>query len=313
MIYYADGLISPHERGHFDLRDPRFFLLEGYAIDPSYTAFQPSPRNQVEDQFVVINGQGGELIRGGFGRWHRAQPPSMGHKKQHYFWELHRYAEIANPALIDHWQQQFQPLQTQFQPLTCESTDLGDLPWRAYLDRFFRDYCTGRWSQALRLWQGSNLTTFHPFFETHFLQQVARVPFGDRLNERILYEITRRLAPELLDIPYFNDSLYAPQLENSPAPLRSTSPQMKFKFMETFTPTMQQQWRDYCLGDLAPPDLAELINRDQLEALIASDRILQKPQDYWRLFWGLLLVSCLLSNQWRSPQSHTCIMQVPLP
>lgn len=144
---------------------------------------------------VMLNGLGGELLRGGYGKTER---DLLRHKDAKSF-ILSRWARSkaffrdghfeAFEKSIDKW-------------LSCfgRQLTLEEVADYAYL--IVR---TGRWASAASRSHVLSRRTIYPLLDNRLLNAAYSIPIEMRTDDRLLYNILRRLNPALAEIPFAND------------------------------------------------------------------------------------------------------------
>src|SRR5690606_4140336 len=74
-----------------------------------------------------------------------------------------------------------------------------------FLDLYYLYYRCGRWSATARSAYLMGSHVVQPLFDNCFVKKALKSKTEYRLNDRLLYELIKRLAPEVLHVPFFND------------------------------------------------------------------------------------------------------------
>lgn len=146
-------------------------------------------------EYRVFNGLGGELLRGGYAKGLAKQkakhtPHSLLISK----WG--RFRSFFSPEASQHYES--------YVSQWLESNNLSDnLPLAAdaaYL------YCRmGRWAAALTRSGSMQRRPTYPLLDNAFMLSTYLAPVDLRTNDRLLYEILRRVNKELVTLPLAND------------------------------------------------------------------------------------------------------------
>ncbi|TWT45899.1 hypothetical protein RAS1_23350 [Phycisphaerae bacterium RAS1] len=162
--------------------------------DGMLSAYENVTRAATFNSRPAMNGAGGELLRGGFAKSVRLTDPSPfdGFVQRTLF----SRSQLFEPTAVDAFRDRFETWRS----------ELGGFSQASLLDAFYASFRVGRWSAA-----GSRAATLgrnvcYPFFDNVLVARVFRCRLADRLSERLLYEVLRRLAPHFVDMPFANDT-----------------------------------------------------------------------------------------------------------
>ena len=212
------------------------------------------------DPAPVLGGHGGEVLRGGFATYTSDHSPAGVRKylRRQFFTGTSLVREQARTGYSH--------------ALAARAAAAAESPEPArVLEELYRTARAGRWTAAARGAYRHTQRLDTPLLDNLLTQAVARAPFADRASGRLGDEVLRRLAPDLLDVPYADGS-GAPDWRGTPSP------------------DLRDAWREQVL-DGARSSLFDVVDRAAAEELLGPGG---RPQVAWRLY----TVSVLLADAW---------------
>lgn len=242
-----------------------------------------------------LGGQGGEIVRGGFARYFESDTPTPTEAEA-----LLRSTWFNNRDLLT--------------PLAVEAVELDARhildaaqtePARTLFDAYVTNR-TGRWLATMR--HGESVVNTHAtlLINNRMVRQMRTLPTSALLGERVAHAVMGKLAPAVVDIPFFRDrwafeakgavAAYRPESWADRAPYTAhDQPRATFNWRTAFTPGLSGFFRDYILSQ--PSSLLfDVIDRKAVEAMLKGVRY--RPPAAWALF----SVQYMLSNDWLGPK-----------
>lgn len=244
-----------------------------------------------------FGGQGGEIIRGGFGRYlPKGELTSDGSKK------LLAKLWFNNRDLLT--------------PLAQEAVEadvrhLFDLADRDPVRAPFTSYITnrtGRWLSTMR--HGESVLNAHTtlLINNQMVRQLRTLPSSDLVGETVAHAVMRKLAPQVVDLPFFRDRWefektqpnphYKPNSWDERAPYTAhDQPRADFNWRVSFSPELSNFFTAQIFGqstDLVRDIIDEKAVKDMLGGrryrapaawalfsaqFMANDRWLEQPPE----------------------------------
>jgi hypothetical protein len=245
-----------------------------------------------------LGGQGGEIVRGGFARYLESDNPTPTEAEA-----LLRSTWFNNRDLLT--------------PLAAEAVELDVRnildatqaePARTLFDAYVTNR-TGRWLATMR--HGESVVNTHAtlLINNRMVRQMRTLPTSALLGERVAHAVIGRLAPAVVDIPFFRDrwafeatgpvATYKPESWAERAPYTAhDQPRATFNWRTAFTPALSGFFREYILS--SPTSLLfDVVDRQAVESMLKGVRY--RPPAAWALF----SVQYMLSNDWLGPKPTT--------
>jgi hypothetical protein len=282
-------------------------MLTAYENVGGNRAFSPSP--------VRLGGAGGESLRGGFAKLLSLRSDVTWESSREFL--LNRYiypVDLFDPdALAD---------QRQFLEDWIVSEQARNTPAPVALDKFYLYYRTGRWAAATRSCQYGSYS-LSPLLDNLVTKAGLELQASPKLSEVVAFEVMRRLAPQLVEIPFaefrwgFEAKGPAPGQEDdwlARAPLlaeRGTRAGFNWRF--TWTTDLFDAFHDQLLGDRRSEALFDVVDRKALRRRLLKAKGTAPTVRTTLLFWALFTGSVLLSNQWLVDDLPRCEVKVHVP
>lgn len=244
-----------------------------------------------------LGGQGGEIVRGGFARYLPSANPtsSQGDAVLRRTW-------FNNRDLLT--------------PLAAESVahTVHDFFERVLLDpaaTLFDVYVTnrtGRWLATMR--HGESVVSTHAtlLINNQMVRQMRSLPSSALLGERVAHAVMSRLAPQVVDLPFFRDrwafegdgpTEYRPESWDERAPYTAhDQPRATFNWRSAYSTGLSSFFRSYIL-DTPSSLLFDVVERPAVESMLNGSKY--RPASAWALF----SVQYMLSGAWLGPRPDT--------
>lgn len=260
---------------------------------------------------VKVGGNGGELLRGGYGR--KMKDYDAKHIKEFFFKEfLPHSAFINNESLKIYTEDLYSWIDAQPQSLSP-----GDIA-----TKYFLYYNFGRLSASARAGTTTSLYLYQPFFDSRLVNMAEQIHYDYKANEELVYNMLKRLAPELIDIPFYKQRWRFES--NGPKPNEEDLWKRRTPLTGVSNTKSTFNWRNTCLSDMkdvfydqifnssSSEGLFQIIKREAVKKLFDSpaqlDNILASD-----LLWNLYSASVLLSNDWLNDTGGSKIVKVKVP
>ncbi len=283
-----------------------------FITDGMLSAYENTNRNKrFHSNKVRLGGHGGELLRGGFAKNMRNCDPNR--VKEYFENRFLRYAFFY-----------------QFEPLKLYRQDLFDWldsqpDWMKLYDfgaAYYLNYRCGRWSVA----GVSALSTGHhfyaPFFEAKLIKMIQPLPSLYIVNEELVYNLMKRLAPELVDIPFYKQRwgfeakkpLQGEEEEwRKRAPLLSNNFKAGFDWRRTCLTDMREAFLEQIFHTSSSTKLFQIIKRDVVQQLFNNQLGAFNHTDLCPFLWHLYSAAVLLSNAWLNETGASRIVSIKVP
>lgn len=278
-------------------------MVSAYENIKRLTDFSPNT--------VKVGGNGGEILRGGYGR--RMKTYDTKHIKDFFFKEfLPHSVFINNEPLKAYKDDLYSWIDAQPNWLSP-----GDIATKYYLY-----YNFGRLSASARSGTTTSIYLYQPFFDSGLVTMAEQIHYDYKANEELVYNMLKRLAPELIDIPFYKQRWRFES--NRPKPGEEDLWQRRTPITGVSNTKSTFNWRNTCLSDMkdvfydqifnssSSEGLFQIVKREavkqlfdsppQLDSILASD-----------LLWNLYSVSVLLSNEWLNDTGGSNIVKVKVP
>jgi len=273
-----------------------------FVTDGMLSGYENVPRRKHYSHQFNVAGNGGELLRGGYAKtprqWTRDAARDYLLKT---FGGFHTY---LRGRLADA-QRDFLTSWISRQPKRLSGA--------ALLDRFYLYYRCGRWSAAARAGYGAFQDLRQPLFDAQLIAQVQALHIDPRVDDRLNYELLRRLAPELIDLPFANkhwlfasagqqaaDRAAFPGFYQRPGDPGTQS--MNLDWRTRFGTQLREEFRRQIFEGRAAEALFQVLDRQRLTSLFDSPELAQ-PANKLFLF-AVYTLSVLLSNEWLKPSQE---------
>jgi asparagine synthetase B (glutamine-hydrolysing) len=244
---------------------------------------------------ISLGGNGGELLKGGFAHSLR----------EHNYESMITFFQSRmlgyNEILINNYRTKLQLEVDQWIKNQLELTPTE------ILEKSYLFYRAGRWSAAARMSYNMSFHSVMPFFDSVFVKHLMKCQSFYRVYDHVGYNLLNRFAPELLGVPFFNQSW---KFKNP-----HTKPPVKYS---PDHPRSSFNWRETCLTDMKPAfheqifktaSVFDIVDRNKVESIFAAKPDLRFNQFLWNLFTYCML----LSNQWLSPVKTHCNVTITVP
>jgi asparagine synthetase B (glutamine-hydrolysing) len=287
-----------------------------FATDGMLSAYENvQPPERVSSSSIAMGGAGGESLRGGFAKavsetgdisWKRARQYLYGRVLGQCD-VLDPVAVVAYEALLNGW---------------IERQETSAVRPAVALDTFYLYYRTGRWKAAARA-SRHGARDVEPLTDNLITRDALRIHERVKLNDRLVYEVLKRLAPSLIDIP-FADKRWLFEKEG-PAPgqedewdrrapvLSSVGTPSSFNWRTTVTTDLYDAFYDQIFNDRRASALFEVVDSKRLRALMVKQRGHGVPGGRVALYWALYTASVLLSNAWLEPEGESRPVWITFP
>lgn len=180
--------------------------------------------------------------------------------------------DLLLPETVDHYRQTFADW---VQRCRDERTPLSDLH-----DRWHREARMGRWLGQTLQFDAAALPAVNPLPSRRLLRAYLSLPWQDRRDHRVHFELMRRLHPDLWQLPFANDRWKARLLRGHPGAqppitgnVLAVSPQLQVWNRQ------QAEICDYLLENSASAGFFDIVSRRALAKHLTKTRA--KPT--WRL------------------------------
>jgi len=273
-----------------------------FVTDGMLSGYENVPRRRGRYSTTLnLGGNGGELLRGGYAKSYKANSrEDVRSVLVSNFGRFNEYvrAEHAakHAAFLEDW-------------IDEQPADLGP---PALLDRFYLFYRCGRWSAAARAGMGTCQDMFQPLFDNRLIGTVQSLPLEPRLDDRLVYEMLRRLVPEVAGIPLAHghwlftspeeraaERQAYPQLYEKPETSRAKGPNLDWR--TRFATQLRDEFELQIFRGPAADQLFDVLDRDRLRQLFESEDM-RNPANRVFLF-AVYTLSVLLSNEWLEEHS----------
>ncbi|MEA2516072.1 MAG: hypothetical protein QOJ59_5561 [Thermomicrobiales bacterium] len=264
---------------------------------------------------IQMGGAGGESLRGGFAKsipdtddisWERARRWMRGR----FLGQsdvLDPAAVIAYEAFLNNWVEQQQEMA--MRPAVA-------------LDKLYVYYRTGRWKAAARAGR-HGARDVEPLTDNLITKAGLRIHESVKLNDVLIHELLKRLAPSLIDIPFANKRWLfekngpRPGHEeewNRRAPLSSPpgSPSA-FNWRTTVATDLFEAFYDQIFNDRRASGLFDVVDREKLHKLVTKQRGTRVAGGRVGLYWAAYTASVLLSNAWLDPAGESRPVSINVP
>ncbi|MFP4692725.1 MAG: hypothetical protein ACLFM2_02570 [Halothece sp.] len=232
------------------------------------------PRDNMSNSSTV-SGFGGEILRGGFAKSHYGEESLNRDQKwlSNFFLSkfYKNYEMLTQNARhnLDNWRE------------TVLSSALSYDSPAAFADAFYLEFRAGRWA-AMSLSSGDE--TYYPFCDAELIRISNKATVTTRVNDVLIVEMLKRLAPSLLTFPLADDqwafwnsenTTYKPSTQSQPVPPLSTNRFTRAKVdwrLAVGTDLYNVFW-EICCGSSADERLNLLVDRSQLQKVFKDGSI----------------------------------------
>ncbi|HKG57720.1 MAG TPA: asparagine synthase-related protein [Candidatus Limnocylindrales bacterium] len=250
---------------------------------------------------VVVNGGGGELLRGGYVKLVRPLDRDTAARFLHgLLTSARRFLRADVAASYGDYVERT----TAFLP--------GESPAEA-LDRIYLALRTGRWAATTRTANAAAYRFFQPLFDARVIDAGRRVDLEQRADERLVFELLRRLDRRLVEIPLAG----SPWLfEGERPPGSPASSRASRSAAVTLTSGGVVEWRRTTAGPLdaamrerlldSGSAVFDLADRDAVSTALSRGRLSRaglgiRPSAEAQFLWALYGAQTLLSDEWLAP------------
>lgn len=268
--------------------------------------------SQFLSNIINVKGNGGEVLRGGFAS--STKNYDIKNIKELCFRKFFYYAAFlcdeAKRTCMDslnNW--------IDAQPRWFSSADFGA--------QYFLDYDNGRWSATERAGTASWNYLYQPFFDNKLIEMVQRVRCNYLIDEKLVYNLLKRLAPELVDVPFDNSrwrfEANGPRageeaLWEKRAPLKGVlNTRSAFNWRCTCLSDMKDVFYEQIFNSKVAEDIFEVVKRESVLRLFDSSRKPCGISGIDGFLWNLYSTSVLLSNEWLNDFGNSKIVKIKVP
>lgn len=269
-------------------------------------------RNYFSSDVVKIGGNGGELLRGGYGRWMRNYDAK--HIKEAFVKYFLPYSVFINndPLKIyeedlNHW--------IDAQPSWLSPGD--------FTTRYYMHYSFGRWSASARAGDTTGFYLYQPFFDSRLAEMAQEVHYDYKVSEQLIYNMLKRIAPELIDIPFSNQRWNFESDGPKPGeedlwkrrtPITGTSNiKSSFNWRYTCLSDMKDVFYDQIFNSQSTEALFQIVKKEAVKQLFDSSERPDKRLEIDLFLWNLYSASVLLSNEWLNNTGSSKVVKVKIP
>lgn len=279
-----------------------------FVADGMLSGYENVPKLKWYAKLLVLGGNGGELLRGGYAKTMKAEDRDEAAAR--LFDTFGRFASFLRPELAEAQQSAIFDWVDQ-QPAGLTANEL--------LDRFYLHYRCGRWSAAARAGMSACKIVHQPFFDALLARRLQQLPVAPRLDERLIYGLLRRLAPEAADLPFANAhwqffSQEQVEKEKRDFPLFFQKPaaasrsRINRDWRTRYATQLRDEFRRQIFESAGSAALFEIVDRQRLAGLF-DDAHLAEPVNKLFVF-SLYTLSVLLSSEWLTPSGEGRVVMV---
>ncbi|MGO0577036.1 hypothetical protein [Ornithinimicrobium panacihumi] len=237
-----------------------------------------------------LGGQGGEIVRGGFARTLPSTDPTPDQAdtvlRRTWFNNRDLLTPLAAEA-VEHSVRGF------FEAILID-------PVAAMFDVYVTNR-TGRWLATMR--HGESVVSTHTtlLINNQMVRQMRCLPSTALLGERVAHAVMSRLAPQVVDLPFFRDrwafeaqgpTSYKPESWEQRAPYTAhDQPRATFNWRSAYTKDLSAFFRSFIL-DTPSNLLFDVVDRSAVESMLNGTRY--RPATAWALF----STQYMLSDAW---------------
>lgn len=274
-------------------------LLYGYENTPLYTAF--SPEN------IIIGGQGGDLLRGGFPSGVRIEDQSqLTSRIEGMFFNYNQY---LNEDYASQYKQKI---------INYALDHLEHMNYQDLMNKMHLDLKTGRWSAASKPAYSFYYPLYSPFFDNKLINKVSELDTSYGANDTLIFNLLQRLNPQLIGVPFANERWNfekdhprrAADLDNwiQRKPYVSKNQRANFNWRRNLFANFKDELYDI-IFQRSSSDIFNLVDKVKTKKLF--DESNSTRFDYY--LWSLATLSLLISNDWIKNKSSEMITKVMLP
>ncbi len=240
---------------------------------------------------LSYGGAGGESLRGGYarGKENVTQNGVTSFFEKYFF----NYGQLINDKyrlMYSGWLENW--VNTQLNINKSAPPDI--------LDLFYLYYRTGKWCSQIYMSNYANYVQ-QPLLDNRVTKLALKVKYQYRLNERLIYEILKRLSPELTEVPFFNSKWkFMREDTKHIAPLSFTQ-KSSSAFNWRFEYTSQLWSHFYEVFSKSANQIFELINKELFFEFFGSQFNQVPNRSFGRTVWGIYSACILFSNRWINP------------
>lgn len=270
----------------------------------------PNPSQSYVSPLTTANfgGQGGEIIRGGFLRYLKAEDPTPSNSLAIMLKYWTNNADLLNPLAYEAVLADYAPI------LDMRWTDPGRPLFEGYITNR-----TGRWLATMR--HGESVVYPHTtlLIDNQLVRRLKSFSTDEMRGEKVAHSVMRKLAPGLQDIPFFRDrwtfeqdgpsDFYAPDSWHEREPHTAhAQPRADFNWRNVYSKDLSGFIREFVL-DSPRSMLFDIINRSAVETMLNGKGY--RPPAAWALF----STQYALAQDWLSPwaPSSTKTIGIPVP
>lgn len=285
ILFAADGILSAH-----------------YNISRSLI-FNPDK--------IILGGHGGELVRSGF---YKTRQPKADYANTFFNKKFMYFNQFLHDEFVQSYQSQI---------LEWKSRQKDWLTALDLIDKYFLHFDVGRRSAAARSANSLCYYLYQPFFDAILVKLLLRIKTSYRLQDNVSYNLLKRFAPQLIDIPFFGEH-WNFETER-PEPDNALSQQKRTPLMLNNGAAARFNWKNTCLTDMkeafyeqifcskASADIFTIVNKEKVQDLFNSSSHLQNNTRINHFLWNLYTCSVLLSNEWLQPTASAQIVKIRIP
>jgi hypothetical protein len=269
-------------------------------------------RRRPSRSHVVLGGQGGEVLRGGYAKKlygsHFEAWGSLSRRLIRHHRLLAPTARAAERSRLVSW--------------LARNTTWSSPPqalWDYYLE--FR---SGRWAAAGWAAKSVGGPTVWPFFDAAVVRAIEQVDIAQRIDERALVSVIEQAEPRLIEVPLvgarfaFEESGPVGDDEaawSARAPIEPVSARAAFDWRFHFSSGLGALMLETISPQLERDELASSLDREAVAGVL---RALQNDQldgnkEEGHFAWMLFSAALLLSDIWLEPSPPLGTVRFPLP
>lgn len=262
--------------------------------------------NKFNKKKIILTGQGGEHLRGGYNRLVGTHDSLKGLNNL-FEKKLDPFQALINPEIERHYVEHLDKWRTKDEnPIDIMS-------------KYYIFYRSGKWSSAARAGYTFSNYLYQPFFESNLNKMLLKIPAKYLLNDIVIYNIVKRLAPALLDVPFYADRWNFEKA--GPKPGNEEQWELRKPIIAKQRSKASFNWRRTTLTDMKETMMEEiysnekvldLVNKDELHLLFHTEKYMNN-KEIDMFVWNLYTASVLLSNKWLSTNKHSKKVKIELP
>lgn len=289
-------------------------LRQLWTSDGSHSVFETigSTAGSFEDEGLVLGGQGGEVVRGGY-----AKKRSPSHQRalsilnsvvcRNSKFLRSRALHLAKGDLGSWWQG------------NVHAADPDAALWRYYVQ--FR---SGRWAAAGWASATASRRVLWPFYDAQVVRAAGRAPLSDLISEQLMFRTLLAFEPGLARIPLaetrWNFESDGPRPDDhdgyvARTPVVAAGLRGSFDWRYVFSTGLADVMDVYVMEATRNPLLRGLLSEELIRSMVSDARggrlDGQRAEGYF--LWTLFSVGLLLSNEWTRSSHEKRTIEFPVP